>query len=384
MIVFMEGLPRSGKSYETCAFLIMSALQKGRNVDAYVEGLNHEKYSELTGIPLPIIKKMLVQIDVKQVPTIYQHVRKDALVVIDELQDFFPQSRQPMSNEMTTFVTQHGHDGLDIVAMGQDLTDCHKMWRNRVDRKYVFQKKDVVGKPTHYHWTSYKAVRSANRLSFVKIRSGSREYDKNYFGLYKSHSDGTTNFDTFEDDRTNLMKGKAFTVFIPLFCVVFIFCIWYLYTSYQNLTSEEFDPADETTVLTPSEDYKPPAQQQFDSLKSQFDSLPSSTPNTETLDDAKLDSVRRDDYVKSIADKYRLRLGGIVTTETRVIAQIDAFDERLYLKESFSSRELESLGWNIEVKPFGVLLAKDDLSYVVRSWPIDIHGRVNATTAQAL
>ena len=146
MFAFMEGLPRAGKSYETCAYYIVPALLKGRTVVAYIEGLNHDKFAEVTGLPITIIKKLLIPITVEQVPEIYKYAVKDSLVIIDEMQDHWPSTRQPLGPEITTFITQHGHDGLDIIGMGQDLTDIHKLWRNRCARKIIFQKLDGVGR----------------------------------------------------------------------------------------------------------------------------------------------------------------------------------------------------------------------------------------------
>ena len=50
MIIFHEGLPRSGKSYEAMVKHVLEALKQGRKVFAYVEGLNHEKIAEVIGL----------------------------------------------------------------------------------------------------------------------------------------------------------------------------------------------------------------------------------------------------------------------------------------------------------------------------------------------
>lgn len=49
MLIFHEGLPRSGKSYEAMVRHIIPALQKGRHVWAYIEGLNHARIAGATG-----------------------------------------------------------------------------------------------------------------------------------------------------------------------------------------------------------------------------------------------------------------------------------------------------------------------------------------------
>lgn len=52
MLIFHEGLPGSGKSYEALVSHIIPRLKDGRTVDAYIEGLNFEKIAELAEITL--------------------------------------------------------------------------------------------------------------------------------------------------------------------------------------------------------------------------------------------------------------------------------------------------------------------------------------------
>jgi len=94
MIIVHEGLPGSGKSYEAAVNQIIPALLKGRKVFAYIEGLNHQKFAEVTSLSLERVNELLVPLTKEQVPTIYAHVQNDSLVIIDELQDFFPISQK--------------------------------------------------------------------------------------------------------------------------------------------------------------------------------------------------------------------------------------------------------------------------------------------------
>jgi zona occludens toxin len=71
MIIFHEGLPGSGKSYEAAINQIIPALKNGRPVYAYIEGLNHQKFSEVTGLPLERVTSLLHQVTKEEVATIY-------------------------------------------------------------------------------------------------------------------------------------------------------------------------------------------------------------------------------------------------------------------------------------------------------------------------
>lgn len=220
MIIFHEGLPGAGKSYETCVEHIIPSLMKGRKVYAYIEGLNHEKFSEVTLLPLPIVQTHLIQIEREQVKEIYKHVEKDSLVVIDELQNFWPSTREKPTEELSKFVTEHRHLGLDIVLMGQDIRDCHTIWRRRVEQKTVYTKLTAVGRDKSYKWVVHRAVSGEK---FQKISSGTKNYQKKYFGLYASYEAGTSNTATYKDKRAVIWNNPMMKIGIPIFLIILYF-----------------------------------------------------------------------------------------------------------------------------------------------------------------
>jgi zona occludens toxin len=230
MIIFHEGLPRSGKSYEACVRRIIPALKAGRKVFAYIEGLNHEKFAEVTGLSVERVRELLYQINSDQVPKIYDHVENDALVIIDELQDFWPSSTKPLSKDITSFITQHGHRGLDIICMGQDHRDCHSLWKRRIDQLYIFVKQDAIGRPNKYAWQSFKQRNG----KFEKLNNGTEEYQSKYFGLYLSHTKDTTNKETYNDDRANIFKTKVFRLYLPALAVAVAVAVWFLVSFFQG------------------------------------------------------------------------------------------------------------------------------------------------------
>ncbi|KAB1128555.1 zonular occludens toxin, partial [Escherichia coli] len=62
MFVFHEGLPRSGKSYEAMVKRIIPALLKGRKVYARLNGINHEKVAEASGLSVERVRELLFEI----------------------------------------------------------------------------------------------------------------------------------------------------------------------------------------------------------------------------------------------------------------------------------------------------------------------------------
>lgn len=229
MIIFHEGLPRSGKSYEAVVMQIIPMLKKGRKVFAYIEGLNHQKIAELCEITEEECRELLIQINREDVLKIYDVVENDSFVVIDELQNFFPSGRAKLDDKMTQLITEHGHRGLDILCMGQSLADCHNMWKRRTERKISFLKLSMVGKANSYKWTAYQGMPNGKGdVQYTKTNSGTRKYEEKYFGSYKSHTDGTENTDNHEDDRNNIFKSSIFTFWLPVFLVVLGVAVYYI------------------------------------------------------------------------------------------------------------------------------------------------------------
>ena len=87
MLIFHEGLPGSGKSYEALISHIIPSIQKGRKVFARINGLNYEKIAELTEREESEVRALLYEITEEQVPTIEQHVENDSMVIIPLCQD---------------------------------------------------------------------------------------------------------------------------------------------------------------------------------------------------------------------------------------------------------------------------------------------------------
>ncbi|MFT3847858.1 MAG: zonular occludens toxin domain-containing protein [Propionivibrio sp.] len=232
MIIFNEGLPRSGKSHDAVKSHVFPAVRAGRRVVAYIEGLNPEKIAAAVGVEAETVKGLITVLTRDDVPEIWKHCGKDAIVVIDEAQNYWPSQRQPLKPEMQRFIAEHGHDGLDIVLMGQCLSDVHPAWRRRVSQKVVFTKMEAVGQATRYTWISYKA---SSPEKFHESQKGpllGESYDPVVFECYKSHNDGTENKDTYKDPRGNIFNSAAFRYGLPIALLAIFYGGWHVL---QNL-----------------------------------------------------------------------------------------------------------------------------------------------------
>ena len=370
MIYFFEGLPRAGKSYTAASEWILKAILKGRHVVTNIDGFNIDMAAELTGVDVERVRELVKLIGDEEMPRVYEFVVKDALYVLDEAQDYWPSSFKPLSKPMTTFVTKHGHDGIDIILMGQDLNDVHNIWKRRIDRKYVFQKKDVIGKPNEFKWTVYKKVKGQKGDRFEKVSDGSGEYEEKYFGLYKSHTDGTTNTDTLEDGNANVLKTKVFRVWIPLFALVAFGAIGFLVYLFKGGGLVGSKPEDKhvvtTTVATSS---TPPTVAP--------EKVTAAGP-AKASDAAAKPDPEDDDFIAGLAKKYRPRLEGWARVRGHADVIVAWYDDSTRVRERLSAATVEDLGWKVQESQYGqhVILAKGERRIVVTMWPIDIYGKV--------
>jgi len=353
MIIFHEGLPGSGKSYEAALNQIIPALMKGRAVYAYIEGLNRPKFAEITGLPLETVTKLLTPITKEQVLDVQNHVANDSLVVLDELQDFFPAGKATLSPGITEFVTQHRHRGIDIVCMGQDHRDCHMLWKRRIDTLIKFLKRDAIGFPNSYLWTTYKQTNGG----FTKLRSGGGTYDKKYFGLYASHSDGVSSIDAHSDDRSNVLKSSLFKYAIPSLGVISVISIWYLWGFFHP----EEKPKNETVTFT-TKAIDPPKP------ISQPVPVP---PKEEKKPEYK--AVEFANFIEMYLEKNRPRLSAFVQASdgSKTLLKIDFYDGDKIV-DTFNYKQFVEFGYTITKKEFGVLVEKNGKRYPITMWPREL------------
>ena len=363
MIIFHEGLPRSGKSYEALVKWIIPALKKGRKVYARINGLNYEKIAQLCDITLERCQELLIHIPKDHVLSIYDHVSNDALVIIDELQNFFPNGRQKLTPAMTAFIAEHGHKGLDIVTMGQAHADCHSTWRNRTERKIQFLKLSMLGLEKRYQWTSYQGIHDAKgNIRFNKLNAGTAVYDEKYFGAYASHEDDTENKGNLADSRLNVFSSKAFRWGLPAALIAAIYAVYFLVGFFNPQPNIE----PEKQVATP-ESAAPKMQQT--QLKTRVE------PERKSYD-----------FVQSNTERYSAKL-------TYLASYRDYIQDFLVVWEDSGGRIMDQLyyqdfkqaGYSMAIKGSGVEVTKGAVKLWFRFMPQhESYGRVPVQVEEQL
>lgn len=393
MIIFYEGLPRSGKSLNALKEFIVPMLAKGRKVFAYVNGLNHDHIAALAGIEPDKCRELLVQLTEAQMPTVYDHVENDSFVVLDELQNFWPASRQPLNPSMTKFITEHGHRGLDILCMGQDIKDIHNLWRRRVAQKVYFLKRDAAGKPDEFTQIIYKPVPKGKDVVFEELRSiKGQPYDQSYFGAYASHTAETSNKETLVDDRANVWNHPFIKKWLPIYGVVFIAALGYVVYSFKsdNLVGgkkKESDHPVPTVQTAPPKPMNPPVP--VTTVYHAPAPEPSDKPLTNVAYDDKAKSpafvdpmlIPDDppDHIDFLSKNSRIRLSGYIQMGNKVAGLIEWYNDSQGVVDRMTFDELQMMGWHVLVNQTASLaiIQKYHSRYIATAWPkIDQEGKV--------
>lgn len=356
MIIFHEGLPRSGKSYEALITHIIPSIAKGRKVFARINGLNYEKIAELTDKTVEEVNELLVHIPEDRIHDIHDLVENDSMVIIDELQNFFPTGRAKLSEGITKFVTEHGHRGLDIVTMGQSIADCHNLWRRRTQRKIQFLKLDMVGADNRYKWTAFQgALNAKGDVGFTKIKSGTKKYDTKYFGAYASHESGTDNTDNYADDRLNIFKTSTFKYILPIFLLVVAGSIYFLSTIFSG----------EVSIV----DTKRP-----DSLG--YKEIPADTVSYQATNSRQQEPVKTKatshgfDFLFSLNDTYQSQITYLDQRNSVVLDMIIVWHDRTgKVIDRLNFTDFVNMGYKIIYLGYGVQVENDEYKALYRYMP---------------
>lgn len=344
-IIFHEGMPRSGKSYEAMSRHVMRALAAGRPVDVYMEGLDLDKIAAAVELPVERVRELVQVFTREEVPTMHQRVRNNALVVIDEAQNFWPTGRLTLDPPTTQFITEHGHRGLDILLMGQVFKDVHRLWRGRTRIKVIFNKLDGVGMERRYNAQTWQAT---SPEKFVRVSDDTGTYDPKWFGTYSSHVDDTIQTGNFKDDRANLLKNWKFKFGLPVVAVIGVaaigFLVWFM--SGGAVPEKPKTPiAVASAPSAPAHAASVPQPQAPAAVRQGKEAAP---------------------FVVALNARYRARLGGHFTLGETRGGYVEWYDgDKLVERLTFA--QIKRLGSVVGVDSEGVAIVADRF---VTSWPV--------------
>lgn len=253
MINLLLGASGAGKSYEACVYHILPALQRGRKVITNLP-LDLDRWAALDPAYLSLIE---IRNKPQQIRGTWEPTREEgaynvrsvdswmppeplarcfagvwdyydewrheqtkvgALFVIDEAQNVIPKSGCSVAVE--EWVALHRHWRCDVIYVTQSYGKLSQAIRENVQMVYRLRKMVAWGKPDNY----IRKVQDGLRGEV--LNEGQRKYEKRYFGLYRSHTQGESGSETMADDVRPWWKHWTFTgAFVMLCLSVLIFTL---------------------------------------------------------------------------------------------------------------------------------------------------------------
>ncbi|MET4567821.1 zonular occludens toxin domain-containing protein [Rhodanobacter soli] len=374
MIVFNEGIPRSGKSYDVMKNHILPALTAGRTVYARLNGLDEadkrQAIADYLKMDTATLDERLVHLTSKEVRGKFLAVQnedgdwkipphlQDSLCVIDECHGFYVASREAINPAIEEFFALIGQNGGDVVLMTQFYKRLHSSVRGRIERKNSFQKLTAVGMDGKYNVTRYHSLAPEK---FEKIGVETFSYDPAIFPLYRGYAKGSSNVSVYKAGGTTVWR-KIFKY--AIFVVPLVALAVYQFTSFFGPDSGLAKSAPPAPVS------RSPAVASLDTGQV----LPHAGASVEALahkSHAELKDGQA--YVFDLSDKARARLAGTVTMPGRPVAGVVEWRQDAgAVLDRLTLDQLRELGVSVSVHGYGVTLSAGKSSMVVTAWPLDV------------
>lgn len=379
MLVFSEGVPRSGKSYDAVKHHILPALKKGRKVFARLNGLHHDRIAVYLGIPADEVRRLLVHVPSDQVKETFVAQQdeagewsiaddlKNALIVIDEAHDFYVADRSvPMSKESEQFFALHGHYGCDVLLMTQFYKRVHVAIRARIERKNSFQKLSALGK----HGESKYRVKYWQTVSpdkYEQVGGETKSYDASIYPLYHgiaAGEGGGVTQEVYGGGRTSVWRSMLLrAVFIvPLG----ILAVWFLLDFFTGGGFAAEKPSEAAPVVVS----QPSAVQTGQGMPGSAVALPA--PTAAQLREAKLAEMTPEQrYIWGLGEKARIRLAAVWESSAGAGAIVEWVDGSSIVIERLRLTQIQDLGVKVSVHDYGVKLVANGEALVATSWPMN-------------
>lgn len=378
MWVFNEGVPRSGKSYDCVANHVLPAIVKGRHVWARINGLEtaecRQAIANHLGLPLAHVEKYLHHVETNDVVATFAAKQdpetgrwliadefKNALVIIDEVHEFYVESRAPLPPATENFFALFGQNGGDGVVMTQFWKRLHEAIRARVERKHSFQKLTAFGMDGKCRVTFHHSVAAGK---FQKIGTKVFSYDPKIFPLYHGYAPGATNTEVYKEGSTNvwrivLLAGVPTVILLAISAYIFIgfFRNGFGDAQVSPVTSSASSEPVPTAV---GQVFKPGAV-----VPAPGDVVDAVVPPPDPL--AGMQPAQR--YVAELAKLGRVRLAALAYIDGKGRAWIEWVDTGNNAVETLDTNQLESMGFTVEFSAYGVKLTASDHTIIATAWP---------------
>lgn len=378
MWVFNDGVPRSGKSYDSVKNHILPAIKRGRHVWARVNGLDHAKIAEYLNLSLEHVREHLHLVPSPEVLTTFKCDRdeetgnwvldpklQNALVVIDEVHEFFVKSRKELEPQHEAFFALFGQNGGDGVIITQWIKRTHDAVVARIEKKNTFQKLSAVGMPSSYLVTYY-ATTSPGK--FQKVGSKKLKYDPAIFPLYDGYAPGADNTEVYTEGTTTVFGAMKWKIAIAV--VVLAFGVWGLARFFFGSSLVEEPP--QVVQDQGEKTFDLDGKLISDTTKKVEEKISDQPPPpVDPLKD--LSDEQR--FVVTLKDKGRPWLAMLADVGDVQRASVEWVDGQGNTVERLDDSQLRELGVDVQFKAYGVRLVAGDQVVLVTPWPREMPRR---------
>lgn len=384
MLVFNEGYPRSGKSYDCMKFHILPALKAGRKVYARLNGLNdpvrREKIAAYLKISVERLDELLIHVSTKEVKPLFaaeqdrsgdDHEWKisqsleNALFVIDEVHEFYVSSTKPMDPAYENFFALHGQYGMDGVLLSQYYRRLHSSVRARIERKNVFQKLTAVGMQNSYTCKRYHGT-APDR--YEKVTTDTMKYDPEIFPLYKGYVKDETNTAVYAGGGQTVWRKIAMYSLFMVPVVAFGGYMLHHFFSGGAIIAKRTGShiGAQPQVITGPSSSSTSAKVDASTVKA----LAQSSTLHPTYDTKGMPPEVA--YVFSLSSQSRPRLLGTMQIDGHLAGIIEWTEEGGHVLERMNLVQLKDAGLTIDNHSYGLKLIYKKATILVTAWPLDL------------
>lgn len=380
MFVYNEGVPRSGKSYDTMKNHVLPALKKRRHVWARMNGLEdsdqerRQKIADYLGMTIGEVNHLLHHVDTDKVVSTFSAFQdketgvwsipedlKNAVIVIDEIHEFYVKKRNALPPEQSQFFALLGQNGSDGVLMTQCISELHPAVFGRVEKKNGFQKLTAVGLKGKYQQNYYQTVAPTK---FKLVGSKTFSYDPAIFPLYKGYADGVDadSIEPYSAGSTNVWKSMATRAAVfGVIGLVSVAGLLYFFkgggeSMVKDAPAAHVAPVPVGVVYQESPTVSPAP-------------TPVKSAAKVVIDEFKdLNDEQR--YVAELSDRGRIRLTARAEIGGRVLAVVSWVTPEGVPVESLSLVDLEALGMQVSPMAYGIKLQAGKHTFIATPWPL--------------
>lgn len=382
MLVYNEGVPGSGKSYDAMKSHIIPALRQGRTVYVRLNGAEESSKRDslalYLGIPRDRLDEIYIHVPTNEVGDFFRAENtngewmppekfQNALVVIDEAHQFYVGgTREALPQPVEEFFAMARHRGIDVLLMSQFYKRIHTALRYRIERKTTFQKLSALGKlgESRYVATNWQTVAPDK---YEKIGSETLTYDPKIFPTYRGVTSADVQTDVYSGGRVSVWKNiaKYALVMIPLS----VFAVYYLvgfFTGSNSLVKQ--------TTVTPGLNAvaQPPGQGGSQSVGQSKVETKSAKYDTKEMPPEIA-------YIFDIANQARPRLAASALYDggKSNAGIVEFWEAQTHVMERITFKQLRALGFDVVLTNYGARIGWKDKALICTPWPLDQVNRVS-------